>query len=37
MGRPVPKINTFLKPLSDGKYYLEIGATFNPFQKRSEN
>jgi len=36
MWRPVPKINDYLKPLSDNKYYLEIGATFNPFQKRSE-
>jgi len=37
MWRPIPKINVFLKPLSDDKYYLEIWATFNPFQKRSEN
>lgn len=31
-----PKVNTFLQPLPKWSYKLEIWATFNPFEKRSE-
>lgn len=35
-GQPAPKVNTFLQALPDGQYTLAIGATFNPFEDRSE-
>ncbi|MDD2870578.1 MAG: thioredoxin domain-containing protein [Candidatus Gracilibacteria bacterium] len=34
--QPVPKVNTYLEALPEGGYSLAIGATFNPFEKRSE-
>lgn len=36
-GQVAPKINTFLKEMPGGEYYLEVWSQFNPFQKRSEN
>jgi hypothetical protein len=30
------KINEYLYPLPNGEYYLEIGATYDPFVERSE-
>jgi len=36
-GQPAPKVNTFLQPLDWGWFKLEIGSSFNPFKKRSEN
>ena len=36
-GKPAPKVNWFLQPLPDGTFTLAIGATFNPFAKRSAN
>ncbi|MDD2871494.1 MAG: thioredoxin domain-containing protein [Candidatus Gracilibacteria bacterium] len=35
--QPAPKVNTYLQALPEGGYTLAIGATFNPFEKRSEN
>ncbi len=35
-GKAAPKVNTFLQALPKGAYSLAIGATFNPFEKRSE-
>ena len=35
-GLPAPKINTFLVELASGWYKLEVGSSFNPFEKRSE-
>lgn len=34
--QPAPKVNTYLQALPKGWYTLAIGATFNPFEKRSE-
>jgi len=31
-----PKINSFLTKLKSGEFFLEIGATYNPFVERSE-
>lgn len=31
-----PKLNAFLQPLSNGLYFLEIGATYDPFMVRSD-
>jgi hypothetical protein len=35
-GKPAPKVNSFLQSLPEGGFTLQIGATFNPFEKRSE-
>ena len=35
-GQPAPKVNTFLEALPGWSYTLAIGATFNPFEERSE-
>ncbi|MFC1797704.1 DsbA family protein [Patescibacteria group bacterium] len=35
-GQPAPKVNTFLQALPTGEFTLAIGATFNPFEERSE-
>lgn len=35
-GNPMPKVNTFLQQMPNGEYTLAIGATFNPFEERSE-
>lgn len=34
-GKPAPKVNSYLQALPKGWYTLAIGATFNPFEKRS--
>ncbi len=35
-GKPMAKINWFLQSLPSGEYFLEIGATYDPFVERSE-
>lgn len=35
-GNQLPKVNTFLTNLPKGEYSLSIGATFNPFEDRSD-
>jgi len=35
-GQPAPKINGFLQKLPNGEFYLEIGATYDPFVERSD-
>jgi len=35
-GQPAPKVNTFLEALPGWSYTLAIGATFNPFEERSD-
>ena len=35
-GQPAPKVNTFLQALPGWEFTLAIGATFNPFQERSD-
>jgi len=36
-GNPTPKVNSFLQPMKGGEFILEVGATYDPFVKRSEN
>lgn len=35
-GQSIPKINSYLYPLPDGDYFIQIGAIFDPFKERSE-
>jgi len=35
-GKPMPKINWFLQAIPSGEYFLEIGATYDPFVERSD-
>jgi protein-disulfide isomerase len=36
-GKPAPKVNWFLQSLPEGGFTLQVGSTFNPFEKRSAN
>lgn len=35
-GQPMPKINTYLQALPNWEFFLEVGATYDPFVERSD-